>query len=575
MISKREAREIVDWVVSEIQKRSFPYTTDGKLDVRKITQGTITGGTSVSGGQIANDTIYDRHVNSAADIRGTKIRIATTSERGTVQLAVNMESASSKAVQANDTRLHDVTVSGSTQHDVRYYTKTQLDAGQLDNRYYTETEENAWRNSLASSVGAEMVGLSDPSGWFNLDNLQRALETLYLRPFTSLADVPDNYEGAAGMVVAVRATQDGLEFVVPSGGSGSSNFLDLTDTPNSYVGQHGKAVVVNDAEDGLDFVLISGATTSGSSGSFNGNRFFAFSPEFPNAVLYSDGATNSGTMSLEYENGHNCYDWTTLEDICQDYDILLRFIIPPDFDSIGSGVFMYNKSDSSVNTGVRIVEFLDTAGNNVITDTLVQNTAWSDDMWTISGGATWNVNQIATLHLKMQADKYYHSRIGEIRIPYSVREIATQTFSFVPEYEGFILDPYTGVNNGIMDGVFHDGHNAFRWYNQDSVVAVDYDIVVRFRIPPNFSAMGTTLYMWDKVSIVDSCGVRLVEFLDTAGANVITPLTKKNTVWTESTFPISPGTWTVGELATMRFRLFAERYEYAYLGEVRFTYTTD
>ena len=80
--------------------------------------------------------------------------------------------------------------------------------------------------------------------------------------FTELTDSPSSYSGESGKVVAVKDTEDGLEFVVQSGsgsGAGASTFIELTDVPSSYNGQAGKYTVVNETEDGLEFVTHSGA----------------------------------------------------------------------------------------------------------------------------------------------------------------------------------------------------------------------------------------------------------------------------------------------------------------------------
>ncbi len=108
-MDRREAKEIVDWVIAEIYKNRFAYVTDGRLDLSKSHIGAISG-TQTYGGPIAAGAIWDRHVELNADIAGTKVRQATTSERGTVELAEDGESAAGLAVQADDSRL----VSGSS-----------------------------------------------------------------------------------------------------------------------------------------------------------------------------------------------------------------------------------------------------------------------------------------------------------------------------------------------------------------------------------------------------------------------------------------------------------------------------
>ena len=70
-----------------------------------------------------------------------------------------------------------------------------------------------------------------------------------------------------------------------------------------------------------------------------------------------------------------------------------------------------------------------------------------------------------------------------------------------------------------------------------------------------------------------STGVRLVEFKDTGGTNRITAATKQNTTWTEDAYAISAGTWTLGEIVEVRFRLLADSSKFAYLGPVRIPYT--
>ncbi len=116
-MDRREAKEIVDWVIAEIYKNRFSYVTDGRLDLGKAHLGTISG-TQTHGGPIAAGAIWDRHVHVNADIAGTKVRQATTSERGTVELAEDGESVAGLAVQADDSRLY--TTSGFDSGAIRW-----------------------------------------------------------------------------------------------------------------------------------------------------------------------------------------------------------------------------------------------------------------------------------------------------------------------------------------------------------------------------------------------------------------------------------------------------------------------
>lgn len=86
----------------------------------------------------------------------------------------------------------------------------------------------------------------------NADIATKAYVDDQSRTFLDLTDTPSSYSGQAGKVAAVKATEDGLEFV--EGGGGADTFLELTDTPSSYSGQAGKVAAVKATEDGLEFV---------------------------------------------------------------------------------------------------------------------------------------------------------------------------------------------------------------------------------------------------------------------------------------------------------------------------------
>ena len=88
-----------------------------------------------------------------------------------------------------------------------------------------------------------------------------------VQDFVDLADVPQDYTGQAGKVLAVKSNETGLEFVEPSvGGSGVDTLLELTDTPNSYTGQANKIVAVKADESGVEFIT---APSGGGSGEAN------------------------------------------------------------------------------------------------------------------------------------------------------------------------------------------------------------------------------------------------------------------------------------------------------------------
>ncbi|WP_456432680.1 hypothetical protein [Nitratifractor sp.] len=109
--------------------------------------------------------------------------------------------------------------------------------------------------------------------------------------FTALHDTPASYSGMGGKIVAVKDSEDGVEFVdPPSGSGGASTFLDLSDTPASYTA--GKYVAVNSEGDALEFV----DPPSGGSQSVS---------QFGDNVFYDDSAT--GTISLDADTYNSFY----------------------------------------------------------------------------------------------------------------------------------------------------------------------------------------------------------------------------------------------------------------------------
>jgi hypothetical protein len=68
--------------------------------------------------------------------------------------------------------------------------------------------------------------------------------------FLGLSDTPGSFSGQSGKYVAVKSTEDQVEFV--SGGGGVTTFVGLCDTPASYAGQSHAFVTVNSAENALE-----------------------------------------------------------------------------------------------------------------------------------------------------------------------------------------------------------------------------------------------------------------------------------------------------------------------------------
>ena len=243
MITRREAKDIVDWVISELNRKSFAYATDGKLDFSKggYGGGTISG-TQTYGGDIADGAIWNRHVHSSADIQGTKIRVATEIERGTVRLAGDLETGSGIVIQPDDSRIHNTTVSAATEHDVRYFTQIQLLSGVLDsyydNRYYTQ--------GFLNSDGAIVIGVKDEHEVFSGNTVEEVLYELLLKlgaqTVIDLVDTPNSYPDKYvpwyGKLLAVNRECDALEWKPRDyidGGRFTDDYEGACNSKRSYV----------------------------------------------------------------------------------------------------------------------------------------------------------------------------------------------------------------------------------------------------------------------------------------------------------------------------------------------------
>ncbi len=119
--------------------------------------------------------------------------------------------------------------------------------------------------------------------------------------FTALQDTPSSYAGMGGKVLAVKSSEDGVEFTdPPSGSGGASKFIDLDDTPASYTPD--KYLKVNAAGNALEFTDApsgGGAVT-----------------KFANNTFYNDDA--SGELELDCENYNSFY-------IYPNGDVTLKF----------------------------------------------------------------------------------------------------------------------------------------------------------------------------------------------------------------------------------------------------------
>ena len=216
MLTKQESRQIIEFVKREIRKNQFGYLTDGKIDFYRSSVGQISGGNW--SGILADGSIYNRHISTNADIAGTKIRIATVSDRGTVQLANNLEESAGKAVQSDDDRLtntflslfdspetysgyaNNIIVINSSESGIEFSDKIMICEDIDDNNYsglfitgkageslsFGDSiifENDVWIKTLSTEENKTdgFVGLVVSSGEFNINDDIQILARGYIR----------------------------------------------------------------------------------------------------------------------------------------------------------------------------------------------------------------------------------------------------------------------------------------------------------------------------------------------------------------------------------------------------------
>lgn len=317
MVSKRESKQIIDYVNRVVKNAQFPFVTDSKIDFNKASVGTISGTTA--GGQISDGAVYNRHVNPAADIRGTKIKEATTLERGTVKLAGNMETVSGEVVESTDYRLTNTfdslfdTPSGYVGYAHKLLTVNDNEDGlEYADKFLIEDEISSYDYAGIFIIGiaGETLEFGDSvvfeSGkWIKTDAKYRDKTAGYIGLVVSSHS--ESYPLDTDVSILIRGYVQNDDWILDSGepayistvsgefsqstvnfsdgnflrviGYAKDNntlwynpdntiikvkivtdttqfdsFLTLSDTPTTYSGQAGKFVKVNSAGNGIEFV---------------------------------------------------------------------------------------------------------------------------------------------------------------------------------------------------------------------------------------------------------------------------------------------------------------------------------
>jgi hypothetical protein len=151
-------------------------------------------------------------------------------------------------------------------------------------------------------------------------------------------------------------------------------------------------------------------------------------PEYPNASLYGDGSSNNGTLALKNTddaNWRNYYEWTAQASTLQDYTIVERYVLPPDFSSwtatnaikLGfvtqTALAVDNKVDVIVYKSGNATLVYQTAGN--------VSTGWTEVSISAANlvGATWAAGDIVVIKVIVYSKSGNFARVGDITLNYT------------------------------------------------------------------------------------------------------------------------------------------------------------
>lgn len=153
-------------------------------------------------------------------------------------------------------------------------------------------------------------------------------------------------------------------------------------------------------------------------------------PEFDKTAYRGDDSNNIGklTMTQDTSTKQNYYIWTSSRPTLQDYDVLIRFLLPQDFvrwtTNGGANHFRVNYRSTSANATDNALDLsvYDTGGTQVTLSGSTTNLAslsWAETQMEFLGSPVWTPGQEITLKLQLSAKDRFQLHIGSIELHYT------------------------------------------------------------------------------------------------------------------------------------------------------------
>ncbi len=152
--------------------------------------------------------------------------------------------------------------------------------------------------------------------------------------------------------------------------------------------------------------------------------------EYPGAVLAADGSDNTGVMTSDSEgsgsNRQNYYEWYSSEVSLNDYDVRVRFTLPPDFDSWDTNAILIDyatETTASTDNQLDISVYLESSATSDVDDN--DNVSGTAATWTNTTIASTSLTDCETagetceIILRLFSKDSNYVRVGDITLNYN------------------------------------------------------------------------------------------------------------------------------------------------------------
>ncbi len=175
-------------------------------------------------------------------------------------------------------------------------------------------------------------------------------------------------------------------------------------------------------------LVVTGNINGQSASSGPQNQTIVLSPRYPNSIIDADGNDNSGAMYEENMviNGENknILKWTTKQTAIQDYDIIIRYVLPQNFaefatdslslDFLTEGNLTDSRINFTLNKENNTNDFLNNAGVNL------NSATWQTQNFTLDNNL-WQAGDTMIFRIKMHSRQNLKSFIGDLKINYQTQ----------------------------------------------------------------------------------------------------------------------------------------------------------